>query len=51
MLSALGGEHKRKAKSSSQARQLRELEKELRRKDKALAERRPTENADLGYAN
>jgi len=38
ILSALGGEQKRKAKSSSQARQLRELEKELRRKDKALAE-------------
>lgn len=38
MLSALDGEHKRTAKSSPQARQLRELEKELRRKDKALAE-------------
>ncbi len=38
MLSALGSEHKPKAKSSQQARRLRELEKELRRKDKALAE-------------
>ena len=38
MVLALGGEHKRKAISSAQARRLRELEKELRRKDKALAE-------------
>lgn len=38
MLLALGGDQKRKAKSSPQARRLRELEKELRRKDKALAE-------------
>ncbi len=38
MLLALDGDPKRKAKSSAQARRTRELEKELRRKDKALAE-------------
>lgn len=38
MLLALGGELERKAKSSAQVRRVRELEKELRRKEKALAE-------------
>ena len=38
MIEAVNGARKRKPKASPEARRVRELEKELRRKDKALAE-------------